>query len=102
LVDTVAPTKFDANLTTHTQPSNSSPPHSCHDADSDLTTAASTRLMLSSEIGSPNNQLKAPANGVTTSIWVIAGHSGHFTPVVGFLSNVSGHPATGRSPRRAR
>ena len=82
-----APVKFGADLTTHTQPSNSNPPHTCHHEDSSLTTAACTWMMLNSEVGSPNNKLKAPSNGRITQIWVIAGHSGSFTPYVGFLTN---------------
>jgi len=91
-----APVKFGADLTTNTQPSNSSPPHTCAHEDGGLTTDNCTWMMLNSEIGSPGGHLKAPSNGVITQIWVIAGHKGSFVPVVGFLSNVSGDTGMGR------
>ncbi len=91
-----APVKFGADLTTNTQPSNSSPPHTCQHEDSSLTTAACTWMMLNSEVGSPNNKLKAPSKGTITQIWVIAGHSGSFTPVVGFLTNAGFQGGDGR------
>jgi hypothetical protein len=91
-----APVKFGADLTTNTQPSNSSPPHTCQHEDSSLTTAACTWMMVNSEVGSPNNKLKAPSNGTITQIWVIAGHSGSFTPYVGFLTNADFQGGDGR------
>jgi hypothetical protein len=91
-----APVKFGADLTTNTQPSNSSPAHTCQHEDSSLTTAACTWMMLTSEVGSPNNKLKAPSNGTITQIWVIAGHSGSFTPYVGFLTNADFSGGDGR------
>jgi hypothetical protein len=53
-------------------------------------------MMLNSEVGSPNNKLKAPSNGTITQIWVIAGHSGSFTPYVGFLTNADFQGGDGR------
>jgi hypothetical protein len=91
-----APVKFGADLTTNTQPSNSSPAHTCQHEDSSLTTAACTWMMLNSEVGSPNNKLKAPANGTITQIWVIAGHAGSFTPYVGFLTHADFQGGDGR------
>ena len=91
------PVKFGANLTTHTQPSNSNPPEKCSETDDgDLEDAPCTRMMLSSEVGSPSGHLKAPSAGTITQIWVIAGHSGSFIPVVGFLSNLSGGSGNGK------
>jgi len=92
-----APVKFGYNLTTNTQPSNSNPPHKCSEADpeeGDLADAPCTRMQFS---GSPaSGGIKAPSAGTITQIWVIAGHSGSFTPVVGFLSNISGTHANGK------
>src|SRR2546430_1945650 len=84
-----APVKFGADLTTHTQPSNSSPPHTCQHDDSNLTANSCTRVILSSEIGSPNNQLTAPSTGTVTKIRLIAGHAGQLTAYVAFLHNAS-------------
>jgi len=91
-----APIHFGAKLTTNTQPSNSSPPHTCAHEDGGLTTDNCTWMMLNSEIGAADGHLKAPAKGVITQIWVIAGHKGSFVPVVGFLSNVSGDSGDGK------
>jgi hypothetical protein len=91
-----AAVKFGANLTTNTQPSNSNPPHSCQHEDGGLTTANCTWMMLTSEVGAASGHLKAPANGVITQIWVIAGHKGTFVPVVGFLTGVSGDNGNGQ------
>jgi hypothetical protein len=83
------PVKFGADLTTNTQPSNSVPPEKCSQVDDgDLADAACTRLMNTSEVGSPGGNLKAPSAGTITQIWVIAGKAGTFTPVVGFLSQI--------------
>jgi hypothetical protein len=94
---TKAPVKFGALLTTHTQPSNSNPPHKCSEADGDpLEDASCTRLMFNSEIGSPGGRLKAPSAGTITKIFLIAGHAGHLTPVVGFLSNADPSGGNGK------
>lgn len=90
------PVKFGADLTTTTQPSNSSPAHTCQHEDSSLTTAACTWMMLNSEVGNADGHLKAPSNGTITQIWVIAGHSGSFTPYVGFLTNADFQGGDGR------
>lgn len=90
-----APVKFGADLTTHTQPSNSNPPEKCSQVDDgDLDDAACTRLMNTSEVGSPGGNLKAPSAGTITQIWVIAGKAGTFTPVVGFLSQIDSGSGT--------
>jgi hypothetical protein len=92
-----APVKFGALLTDHTQPSNSNPPHKCSEADGDpLEDASCTRLMFSSEIGSPGGRLKAPSAGTITKIFLIAGHTGQLTPVVGFLSNADPSGGNGK------
>jgi hypothetical protein len=92
-----APVKFGYNLTTNTQPSNSNPPHKCSEADAEegeLADAPCTRMQFS---GSPApGGIKAPSAGTITAIWVIAGHAGTITPVVGFLSNISGTHANGK------
>jgi hypothetical protein len=92
-----APVKFGYNLTTNTQPSNSNPPHKCAEVDpeeGDLADAPCTRMQFSAS-AAPGG-IKAPSNGTITQIWVIAGHAGSFTPVVGFLSNISGTQANGK------
>ena len=92
-----APVKFGYNLTTNTQPSNSVPPRKCSEADPEggnLEDAPCTRMQFQ---GSPApGGIKAPSAGTITAIWVIAGKAGSFTPVVGFLSNISGTHANGK------
>jgi len=91
------PVKFGYNLTPNTQPSNSVPPHKCADVDpenGDLADAPCTRMQFSAS-AAPGG-IKAPSAGTITQIWVIAGKAGTFTPVVGFLSQISGSSAMGR------
>jgi hypothetical protein len=94
-----ATTKFGANLTSNTQPSNASN-SSCQHADSALTATPCTRVATNfADVGAVNNKIQAPKDGTIKKIKLIAGEKGTMTPFVVRLKNfdTSNYTAKGRA-----
>jgi hypothetical protein len=94
-----ASTKFGADLTNQTQPSNASN-SSCQDADETLTATPCTRVATTfADVGAVNNKIVAPKDGTIKKIKLIAGEPGTMTPFVVRLKNfdTSAYTAKGRT-----
>jgi hypothetical protein len=99
-----AATKFGADLTTGTQPSNASNA-SCKDADPSLTVTPCTRVATTfADVGSVNGNLKAPKDGAI-KIKLIAAQPGTMIPFVVKLKGLDSGTftamgkATAKAPR---